>query len=192
MRSAFFSSLAVLFAIMAVSHPAGAQAPLAAFAYASSGSCLNSPEGFNSKLEPVNSGVAWTMAFNAEGSVDASGNGTEVGQSVDTASFGVGPRMHAPAANAYQAEFSATVTANSDGSHTIAMGKLSGRFTNGPYSGETFMVAPGALFKQSPAETGVSVLTTIGPLVVQTFSLSKGTKFQRICTVRTVITSALR
>lgn len=58
------------------------------------GTCLASPEGFNSKLEPVNSGVAWTTTFNAVGTADANGNVTELGQSVDSASFGVGPRMH--------------------------------------------------------------------------------------------------
>ena len=34
-----------------------------AFSYAASGACLASPEGFNSKLEPNNSGVAWTTIF---------------------------------------------------------------------------------------------------------------------------------
>lgn len=192
MRNAFCSCLSILVAIVAVGDPAGAQAPLPARVYATSGSCLNSPEGFNSKLEPVNSGVAWTITFNAVGSIDASGNVTEVGQSMDTASFGVGPRMHAPAANAYKDEFTSTVTANSDGSYTIATEKLSGRFIDGPYAGQTFTAAPGFLFKQWPGQNGVSVQATTGTPVVQVFSLSNGISFQRICTVRTVVTSPPR
>ncbi len=65
MRRALCSCLPILFAIMAVAIPAGAQA--LALVYTASGSCLNSPEGFNSKLEPVNAGVAWTMTFNSMG-----------------------------------------------------------------------------------------------------------------------------
>ena len=57
-----------------------------AFSYAASGACLASPEGFNSKLEPNNSGVAWTTIFTSSGSADSHGNATEVGQGID---FGI-------------------------------------------------------------------------------------------------------
>ena len=108
-------------------------AKTSAFAYADSGTCLESPEGFNSKLEPVNSGVAWTTTFNAAGTADANGNVTEFGQSVDSASFGVGPRMHMPAADAYEDTFSFTVTEpDGDGNVTLHVGALSGTFTAGP------------------------------------------------------------
>ena len=73
-----------------------------AFSYAASGACLASPEGFNSKLEPNNSGVAWTTIFTSSGSANSHGNATEVGQGINSASFGVGPRMHMPAAYAYR------------------------------------------------------------------------------------------
>ncbi len=87
------------------------------FAYAASGTCLASPKGFKSNLEPMNSGVAWTTTFNAAGSADASGEVREVGQSVDTASFGVGPRMHTPAAHPYKDTFSSSITGpDEDGS----------------------------------------------------------------------------
>jgi hypothetical protein len=74
----------------------------AELAYHSSGTCLASPEGFNSKWEPINSGVTWTTTFASIGRVDAQGAATEIGQAVDTASFGVGPRMHTPAAHSYK------------------------------------------------------------------------------------------
>ena len=189
MTNAFCSCLLIIAAIATVEVPAAAQAPYPAFVYSASGSCLNSPEGFNSKLEPVNSGVAWTTAFNTVGSVDANGNFTEVGQSVDTASFGVGPRMHVPAASAYNDGFTSTVTANSEGSYTIVTGKLSGRFTDGPYAGQTFTATPGVLFKRWPGQGEIAVEATTGPPVVQVFTLSNGISFQRICTVRTVVTS---
>jgi hypothetical protein len=107
-----------------------------ALTYATSGTCVNSPEGFNSKLEPVNPGTAWTTTFNAVDSADANGNVTEVGQSVDTASFGAGPRMHLPAAHAYKATFTSKTELNSDGSYSVVTGPLSGAFTDGPYSGK--------------------------------------------------------
>jgi len=43
--------------------------------------------------------------FTSSGSADAHGNATEVGQGIDSASFGVGPRMHMTAAYAYRISF---------------------------------------------------------------------------------------
>ncbi len=187
MRRAFCSCLPIL---LVVAVPAGAQEPLPAVIYAASGSCLNSPEGFNSKFEPANSGVAWTTIFNEIGSIDASGNVVEVGQSVDTASFGVGPRMHAPAGSSYKVEFTSTVTANSDGSYASVTGTLRGSFTDGPYAGQTFTAAPGVVSKRWIGQNGVSVQVTAGSPVIQKVSLSNGISYQRICTVRTSVTAA--
>ncbi len=92
--------------------------------YSSSGSCIASPFGFTAKLQPVNSGVSWRTTFNVVGSGDENGNVREVGQSVDSASFGVGPRMHMPAANAYTATYVSSVTGpNEDGSFTLRVGR---------------------------------------------------------------------
>jgi hypothetical protein len=159
-----------------------------ALAYVSSGTCLNSPMGFNAKLQPVNAGIAWTMAFSAVGSVDENGNVTEAGQSVDTASFGVGPRMHTPETNGYTATFSSTVKTNSDGSRTLESGPLNGTFTDGPNAGQSFTVSPGLTLAQWPGEHGLSIAATGGKPVVQTLLFANGTRFQRICTVTTVLT----
>jgi hypothetical protein len=177
MSRAYCSCLPILLALAAVAVPAGARAPLPAHFYTASGSCLNSPEGFNSKLEPVNSGVAWTTTFNAVGGVDADGNVAEVGQSVDTASFGVGPRMHAPAANAYKGEFTSTVTANSDGSYTVVVGKLSGRFTDGPYAGQTFTATQGSCSSSGRAKTKSSYRLLPGHLLFSCSRCRMGSAF---------------
>ena len=179
----------ILLASAAIAVRADPRTPQPALTYATSGTCVNSPEGFNSKLEPTNPGTAWTTTFNAEGSADTNGNVTEVGQSVDTASFGAGPRMHSPAANAYKGTFTSRAEPNSDGSYSIVTGALSGAFTDGPYAGQTFTAAPGLPLKQSLGQNGVSIQTTTGAPVIQTFSLSNGIRFQRICIVRAVVTS---
>ena len=100
MKRAFCSCLVILLASTGMTVLVAAQAPVQAFAYTISGTCLNSPNGFTSKLEPVHTGTAWTTSFHAAGSGDGNGTITEVGQSVDGASFGAGPRMHTPATNA--------------------------------------------------------------------------------------------
>jgi hypothetical protein len=189
MRRAFCFRVLILLASAAIAVPAGAGAQQPAHTYATSGTCLNSPGGFNSNLEPANSGTAWTTTFNAVGSADVNGNVTEVGQSVDSASFGVGPRMHMPGASAYKDTFTSTAKPNSDGSYGIVTGTMSGAFTDGPDAGQTFTAAPGLPFKQWPGQNGVSVQANTGAPVIQTFSLSKGRSFQRICTVRTLVTS---
>jgi hypothetical protein len=151
------------------------------FAYAGSGTCLASPEGFNSKLEPVNSGVAWTTIFNAAGLTDANDNVTELGQSVDSASFGVGPRMHMPAAHAYEDTFSFAVTEpDRDGTVTLHVGTLSGTFTAGPNAGVTFVIS-GFELKKGIGDNGVTVFRSAGSPTIQTVSLANGIKFSRIC-----------
>ena len=180
----------ILLASTAIAVRADPRAPQQALTHATSGTCVNSPEGFNSKLEPTNPGTTWMTTFNAVGSADANGNVTEVGQSVDTASFGAGPRMHMPGAHTYKATFTSKAEPNSDGGYNIVTGTLSGEFTDGPYAGQTFTAAPGLPFKQLPGQSGMSVQTTAGAPVIQKFSLSNGASFQRICTVRALVTSA--
>src|SRR5579859_6754685 len=108
----------------------------AAFGYSSSGSCIASSLGFTSKLEPINPGVSWRTTFNAVGSADTDGTVTEAGQSVDSASFGAGPRMHPPGAHAHRDTFKAVLTGpNSDGSTSFQLGMASGAFTAGPTAG---------------------------------------------------------
>ena len=189
MKSAGCPRVLVLLAIMGLANPAGAGMPT--LAYTASGVCLNSPDGFNSKLEPINSGVTWTVTFNAVGSVDADGNVAEVGQSVDTASFGVGPRMHAPAANVYKDTFTSTVTGpNDDGSSTFQVKMLSGTFTAGPNVGLSFKVSAFEL-KGWIGNSGTSAYGNTGSPVIQTFSMSNGTSFKRICAL-SVSTSRLQ
>ncbi len=61
MRAMFSSRLLMaLAALPALAGPVGANTDTPPFTYRSSGTCLASPAGFNSKLEPVNSGVSWT------------------------------------------------------------------------------------------------------------------------------------
>ncbi len=185
MRRTACSGLLTL-AIAAPVSPAGAETPT--FAYTSSGSCVASPMGFNSKLEPVNAGVAWRTTFSAVGSADAKRNVTEVGQSVDSASFGVGPRMHLPAANAYEARFVFdSVGPAENGSFVLRTGTTSGTFTAGPNAGVTFTIS-GVDLKGWKGENGFSVYGSSGLPVIQTISLSNGAKFQRICTMQIVST----
>lgn len=158
------------------------------FSYIGSGTCLASPEGFNSKLEPVNSGVAWTTTFKSLGSADANGNITEVGQSVDTASFGVGPRMHMPAAHAYRNSFSFTIkTSGENGSASLHADPSSGSFTAGPNTGVTFTIS-GLELKKGNGDNDLAVYGSAGSPVIQTVSLANGIKFQRIC----VLTLSIR
>lgn len=189
MRSAFWSCLLVSVGV-STADAGSAQTP--AFAYASSGSCIASALGFTSKLEPVNAGVSWRITFNAVGSADANGKVTEAGQSVDSASFGAGPRMHVPAANAYKDTFTSTVTGpHADGSSTLHLGMVSGTFTAGLNAGLSFTISDFEL-KGWAGTNGVSIYGSSESPVVQTVSLSNGTKFQRICTMLVVSTSALR
>ncbi len=190
MKRAFYSCLLISLAASAPADTASSKSPVLAFT--SSGSCLVSPNGFDSNLEPVNSGVAWRTTFNALGSTDVNGNVTEVGQSVDSASFGVGPRMHIPAASGYKDTFTSTVTGpDEDGSFTLHLGKLSGIFTAGPNAGVTF-TASGFELKEWSGKNGSNVYGSTGSLVIQAFSLSNGISFQRICTLLTVSTSPLQ
>ena len=187
MRSAFCTCLLISLGIAAPADRAAAETPV--FAYTISGSCLASPEGFNSKLQPVNPGVAWRITFNAVGGADANGNVTEVGQSVDSASFGAGPRVHVPAANAYKDVFIFTVTKpNGDGGSILHMGTVSGTFTAGPNAGLRFTISD--LELKGWIGNGVSIYASSESPVVQTVSLSNGTRFHRICTVFMVSTSS--
>jgi hypothetical protein len=163
--------------------PDSASAKTSAFAYADSGTCLASPEGFNSSLEPVNSGVAWTTTFNAVGTADANGNVTELGQSADGASFGVGPRMHMPAAHAYEDTLSFTITEpDGDGNVTLHVGALRGTFTAGPNAGMTFVIS-GFELKKGISDNGVRVFRSAGSPINQTVSLANRIKFSRVCTL---------
>ena len=192
MRAVFCSRLLMtLVAIPVLADPISANANTPAFTYRSSGTCLASPLGFNSKLEPINSGVAWTTTFTSAGSVDDHGAATEVGQAVDTASFGVGPRMHTPAAHAYDDRFTVVITDPGDDSGaTFRAGMMSGTFTAGPYAGRSFSLS-GFELKKAIGDHGFDVYGSPTSPVVQTLSLADGTKFERVC-VLTVSTSPRR
>ncbi len=163
-----------------------------AFGYSSSGSCIASSLGFTSKLEPINPGVSWRTTFNAVGSSGADGKVTEAGQSVDSASFGAGPRMHPPAANAYRDTFMAMPTGpNADGSSSFQLGMASGAFIAGPNAGLRFTISNFEL-KGWSGTNGVKTYGSSESPVIQTVSLADGKKFQRICTMLVVLISALR
>lgn len=163
-----------------------------AFGYSSSGSCIASLLGFTSKLEPVNSGVSWRTTFNAVGSADANGMVAEAGQSVDSASFGAGPRMHPPGAHAYKDTFTAVVTGpNANGSSNFQLKMVSGTFTAGRHAGLHFTISDFEL-KGWSANNGVKTYGSSETPVIQTISLGDGTKFQRICTVLIVLISPVR
>jgi hypothetical protein len=170
----------------------GAEAKPSTIVYSSSGSCIASPFGFTAKLEPVNPGVTWRTTFNVVGSGDENGNVREAGQSVDSASFGSGPRMHTPAANAYTDTYALSVTGpNEDGSLTLRVGTQSGTFTAGPYAGLNFTVSGFAL-KGWIGAGNFGVYGSSEAPVVQAFTLSNGAKYQRICTTLTVSTAPRR
>jgi hypothetical protein len=92
--------------------------------------------------EPVNSGESWGTTFNAVGSSDSNGKLTEAGQSVDSASFGAGPRMHPPGAHAYRDMFMALLTGpNADGSSNFQLKGAGGTFTAGQHAGLHFTIS---------------------------------------------------
>jgi hypothetical protein len=165
---------------------------MSTFGYSSSGSCIASSLGFNSKLEPINPGVSWRTTFNAVGSIDAGGKATEAGQSVDSASFGAGPRMHIPAANAYGDTFAAAlVEANTKGGSRLQLGVASGAFTAGPNVGVRFTISSFELKGWSGAD-GIKTYGSSELPSIQTVSLADGAKFQRICTMSVVLISLRR
>jgi len=189
MRSAFCCCLLILAAV-ATAKAADAKTP--AFAYSSSGSCIASALGFTSKLEPINAGVSWRITFNAVGSADGNGQVTETGQSVDSASFGVGPRMHSPAASAYKDTFTLTVVGpDGNGSSALHLGTMTGTFTAGPHKGVSFTISELEL-KGWVGANGAGIYGSSEVPVVQSVSLANGIKFQRICTMLTVSTSGLQ
>ncbi len=163
-----------------------------AFGYSSSGSCIASRFGFTSKLEPINPGVSWRTTFNAVGSADANGNVTEAGQSVDSASFGSGPRMHPPGAHAYRNTFTATLAGpNAEGGSSFQLKTASGQFTAGPNAGVRFTISEFELKGWSGAN-GIKTYGSSETPVIQTVSLANGTTFQRICTMLVVLISTSR
>lgn len=192
MRAVFSSRLLMMLVVIpALAVPVSANTNAPAFTYRSSGTCLASPAGFNAKLEPVNSGVAWTMTFASTGSVDDQGAATEIGQSVDTASFGVGPRMHTPAAHAYDDRLSVTISQpGDDSSATFHAGMTSGTFTAGPYAGRSFSLSGFELTKAA-GDHGFDVYGSTTSPVLQTLTLADGINFERVC-VLTVTTSPRR
>ncbi len=146
---------------------------------------------YTTRWDMINSGVAWTTTFNAAGRADARGKVTEVGQSVDSASFGVGPRMHTPAVHAYKDTFSSNVTGpDEDGRFTFHVRALRGTFTAGPYNGVTFAISDFEL-KRQISDQEISVYDSTGSSVIQTVSLGNGVEFKRIC-VLTMSISARR
>ncbi|WP_298256230.1 hypothetical protein [Bradyrhizobium sp.] len=185
MRAVFVSCLLAALATSALAEPADTKSTASAFTYSASGTCLASPQGFNARLEPVYTGVAWTMTFASNGSVDDHGAASEVGQFVDTASFGVGPRMHAPAAHAYNSTFSASVSESQDNGAMFRAGAASGTFTAGPTAGKSFGISSFEL-KRLARRDGADVYGGASP-IVQTFSLGDGTKFERVCVLTVTV-----
>ncbi len=179
-----FRSLSLIAPAVAVAAPAAlGEAGSSAFSYTESGSCLASPEGFNSKLQPNNSGIAWTTTFTSSGSSDSDGNATEFGQAIDSASFGVGPRMHMPAAYAYRISFSSSFRSADEGKgDRFYIGSASGKFVAGPNAGIAFKLSDIELGKES-VEGGFAVYGSARAPLIQTVSLENGVKFQRICAV---------
>ena len=184
MRTMFVCCLLAGFALPALAETPDAKAsdtkPAAsAFTYSASGTCLVSPEGFNSKLEPSYSGVAWTTSLATSGSVDDHGKATETGQAVDTASFGVGPRMHAPAAHAYDDTFRVEIDDNGkDNGATFRAGEIKGTFSAGTFTGKGFSIS-GFELKRFARHAGFDMYGT-SP-VKQTVSIDGGTRFERVC-----------
>jgi len=188
MKSVFGACILTSFALGAASAEAG-KTPT--FGYSSSGSCIASPLGFTSKLQPINPGVSWRTTFNAVGNSDADGKVTEAGQYVDSASFGAGPRMHTPAANAYRDTFVVALTGpNGDGSSNFQLGMASGSFIAGPNTGLRFTISNFEL-KGWSGTNGMRTYGSSASPAIQTVSLSDGTRFQRICTMLIVLISPL-
>jgi hypothetical protein len=97
--------------------------------------------------------------------------------------------VHVPAANAYKDAFTSTVTGpNGNGGSILHMGTVSGTFTAGPNAGLRFTISD--LELKGWIGNGVSVYASSESPVVQTVSLSNGTRFHRICTVFMVSTSS--
>lgn len=183
MRTVLFSSLLATLAAPALAESPDANVRAPAFAYSAFGTCLASPAGFNAKLQPVNTGVAWTTAFTSNGSVDDQGAATETGQSVDTASFGVGPRMHGPAAHAYKNTFSVSITESPEHEAIFRAGAANGTFTAGPFAGSSFSLSGFELkrFGRRRDGTEVEVYGGGSSPVTQTVSLADGARFERAC-----------
>jgi hypothetical protein len=100
-----------------------------------------------SKLEPNNAGVARTTTFTTSGGADAHGNA--VGQAIDRASFGVGPRMHRPAAYTYRISFSSNFRFPEDNtSDRLYIASASGKFVTGPNASIAFALSDVELGKE--------------------------------------------
>lgn len=190
MKNALMSCLLASFPVAVAGDSAEAKPP--ATVYSSAGSCIASPFGFTADLQPVNAGGTWRTTFNVVGSGDENGAVREVGQSVHSASFGAGPRMHKPGANAFNDTYASSVTGpNGDGSFTLHLGTQSGTFTAGPFAGLNFTVS-GLDLKGWIGVDNFGVFGSSEQPVVQTFTLSNGAKYQRICTTLSVSTAPRR
>ena len=191
MRDIVYPCVMVVLIGAGMTSPADAQVAPPTLLYITSGNCLNSPLGFNSNLEPVYAGTAWTSTFTAEGGTDTHGVVTEIGQSLDGASLGVGPRMHNAAVERIQNHFQPDGRFQPRWHVHGRGGRTHWDFTGGPYAGKSFTASPGLVFKRWPPQNGVSIEASVGQPVIQTLLLSDGTKFQRICTATGVVTSPL-
>lgn len=177
MRTIFVSCL--LFSLApAWADPPGTKPATSAYTYSASGTCLASPQGFNANLEPVYTGIAWTTTFTSNGSVDEHGAANEVGQSIDTASFGVGPRMHGPAAHTYEDTFSVAIDDKDNGA-TFRAGETKGTFTAGPTAGKSFGISAFEL-RRLARHNGTDVYGGASP-VIQTVTMADGARFERVC-----------
>jgi hypothetical protein len=179
MRVAFCAGFLIGGLTSALADPTSMQS--VEFGYRSSGTCLVSPEGFNSNLEPKNSGVAWTTTFASVGRIDGHGAGTEIGQAVDTASFGAGPRMHTPSAYAYKVSLTATIgRSEKDDSVLFRASEANGTVTAGPYAGRTISLS-GFELKMNMVANDAEAYASAETPVVQRVVLSGNVKFERSC-----------
>ena len=154
-----------------------------AFSYAGSGACLASPEGFNSKLEPNNSGVAWTTTFTSSGSADLHGNATEVGQGsirhhLAWVHVCICP-LRTRIGSAFHRISDFQMKIKSDRFHIASAG---GKFVAGPNAGIAFKLSDIELGKER-FEGGFAVYGSAISPSIQTVSLENGLKFQRICAI---------
>jgi hypothetical protein len=179
MKTVFVSCLLAALAGSALAEPADIKSTASPFTYSATGTCLASPQGFNANLEPVYTGLAWTTTFTSDGSVDEHGAASEAGQSIDSPSFGVGPRMHAPAAHAYKSTFSVAVSDSQDNGATFRAGAATGTFTAGPTAGKNFGISSFEL-KRLARHDGTDVYGGASP-VIQTVTMTDGAKFERVC-----------
>ena len=102
---------------------------------------------------------------------------TEAGQSVDSASFGAGPRTHAPAMHAYKDTFVAALSEpNADGGSNFHLAMANGVFTAGPSAGLRFTISEFEL-KGWSGTNGIKTYGSSETPVIQTVTSPMAKRF---------------